>query len=75
MTDPDAYPAPRASWDAISAHSGPACAYRAQLPEPPKWKFLSEPAVVPPPFNVATVFLIGPENVVIQLTQKSQSAL
>ena len=39
----------------------------------PQWKFLSEPVVVPPPFNVTTVYFIGPENVLIQLTQKNQS--
>ena len=40
-----------------------------------KWKFLSEPVVVPPPFNVTTVYFIGPENVLIQLTQKNQSEI
>jgi catechol 2,3-dioxygenase-like lactoylglutathione lyase family enzyme len=39
----------------------------------PKWKFLSEPVAVPPPFNVTTVYFIGPGDVLIQLTQKSQS--
>jgi catechol 2,3-dioxygenase-like lactoylglutathione lyase family enzyme len=39
----------------------------------PKWKFLSEPVVVPPPFNVTTVYFIGPGDVLIQLTQKSQT--
>ena len=36
----------------------------------PKWKFLSEPVAVPPPFNVTTVYFIGPGDVLIQLTQK-----
>ena len=38
----------------------------------PKWKFLSEPVVVPN-FNVTTVYFIGPGNVLIQLTQKNPS--
>ncbi len=38
-----------------------------------KWKFLSKPVVVPPPFNVTTVYFIGPGNVLIQLTQKNTS--
>jgi catechol 2,3-dioxygenase-like lactoylglutathione lyase family enzyme len=37
------------------------------------WQFLSEPVEVPPPFNVTTVYFIGPEGVLIQLTQKSQA--
>ena len=39
----------------------------------PTWKFLSEPVAVPPPFDLTTVYFIGPENVLIQLTQKNQS--
>ena len=35
----------------------------------PKWKFLSEPVVVPN-FNVTTVSFIGPGNMLIQLTQE-----
>ena len=38
-----------------------------------QWKFLSEPVAVPPPFNVTTVYFIGPGEVLIQLTQKSQT--
>ncbi len=38
-----------------------------------KWKFLSKPVPVPPPFNVTTVYFIGPGNVLIQLTQKNES--
>jgi catechol 2,3-dioxygenase-like lactoylglutathione lyase family enzyme len=37
------------------------------------WRFLSEPVDVPPPFNVTTVYFVGPEGVLIQLTQKSQT--
>lgn len=37
----------------------------------PNWKFLSEPVTVPPPFNVTTVYFIGPGDVLIQLTQKN----
>jgi hypothetical protein len=39
----------------------------------PTWKFLSPPVPVPPPFNVTTVYFIGPGNVLIQLTQKNTS--
>jgi catechol 2,3-dioxygenase-like lactoylglutathione lyase family enzyme len=39
----------------------------------PHWKFLSEPVAVPSPFNVTTVYFIGPAGVLIQLTQKNQS--
>lgn len=35
------------------------------------WRFLSEPVDVPPPFNVTTVYFVGPEGVLIQLTQKN----
>jgi hypothetical protein len=36
-------------------------------------RFLSEPASVPPPFNVTTVYFVGPAGLLIRLTQKNQT--
>ena len=34
-----------------------------------QWKFFSAPVAVPPPFNVKTVYFIGPQSIIIQLIQ------
>jgi catechol 2,3-dioxygenase-like lactoylglutathione lyase family enzyme len=37
------------------------------------WRSLSEPVEVPAPFNVTTVYFVGPEGVLVQLTQRNQT--